>query len=80
MKTAISIPDALFVAADRIAKQLGISRSELYAKAVKAFLAQNNGVGVTEKLNAVYGSKDDTQKLDPVLHQMQLKSIGDEQW
>ena len=79
MKTAISIPETVFVAAERLEKQLGISRSELYAKAVKAFLAQNNQVGITEKLNAVYGS-DDSERLDPVLHQMQLKSIGDEQW
>ena len=80
MKTAISIPDGLFAAADRIAKQLGISRSELYAKAVTAFLAQNGQVGVTEKLNTIYGAEDQRIELDPMLHQVQIKSIGDEQW
>ena len=34
MKTAISIPDALFQAAEDAAKRLAISRSELYVRAV----------------------------------------------
>ncbi|MEM6753148.1 MAG: ChpI protein, partial [Cyanobacteria bacterium P01_C01_bin.38] len=33
MKTAISIPDPLFEAAEQFAKRLGLSRSELYAMA-----------------------------------------------
>ena len=34
MKTAISIPDEVFRSAERLAQRLGVSRSELYAKAV----------------------------------------------
>ncbi|MCI5211777.1 MAG: ChpI protein, partial [Candidatus Electrothrix sp. ATG2] len=34
MKTAISIPDKLFTAADQYAKKHGFSRSSLYAKAL----------------------------------------------
>ena len=78
MKTAISIPDTLFVAVERLAKQLGISRSELYAKAVKAYLEHNNQTGITEKLNTIY--QDDEASLDPVLSEMQRKSIEHEQW
>lgn len=54
MKTAISIPDELFAAADKIAAQMGISRSELYATAVAEFVAKHNGAAVTKHLNAVY--------------------------
>lgn len=54
MKTAISIPDSLFDAADNLAKRLGISRSELYAKAVDEYLRQHRHDGVTEQLNKVY--------------------------
>ncbi len=78
MKTAISIPDMLFAAVERLARQLGISRSELFARAMKAFLAKNNQVGVTEKLNAVYGNEE--SELDPTLQTMQLKSIGEDSW
>jgi metal-responsive CopG/Arc/MetJ family transcriptional regulator len=35
MKTAISIPDEVFEAAERTAKAPGVSRSEFYATAVR---------------------------------------------
>ena len=38
MKTAISLPDDLFQAVERLAKRLGVSRSELYRRAVRFFL------------------------------------------
>jgi hypothetical protein len=80
MKMTISIQDTLFVAAERLAKQLGISRSELFAKAVRGFLAKNGQVGVTEKLNAVYGDPEGNDGLESELHSMQCKSLGDDQW
>jgi metal-responsive CopG/Arc/MetJ family transcriptional regulator len=40
LKTAISIPDNLFEAADKVARRLGISRSELYQRAIARFLEQ----------------------------------------
>jgi len=53
MKTATSIPDDVFEQADRRAAELRISRSELCATAVRAYLAAE--VGVTEQLNRVFG-------------------------
>jgi hypothetical protein len=38
MKTAISIPDDVFHLAEAAAKRLEMSRSELYTRAVQAFL------------------------------------------
>ena len=38
MKTAISIPDPVFEAADQLAARIGMSRSELYATAVAEFM------------------------------------------
>lgn len=38
MKVAVSIPDAVFADAERLAKQLNASRSELYARALGAFV------------------------------------------
>ena len=34
MKTAISLPDELFAAAEKLAERLGVSRSQLYATAL----------------------------------------------
>ena len=80
MKTAISIPDALFDAAEGLAQRLGISRSELFQRAVKAFLHQHQDDGVTEALNDVYGPTSDTLGLDPILQQLQSASIPKEPW
>ena len=38
MKTAISIPDPIFQAAEEAAARLSMSRSQLYTKAVAAFV------------------------------------------
>jgi len=80
MKTAISIPDALFTAAERLAKQLGISRSQVFQRAMKMFLQEHREEGVTEALNAVYGPGGERAKLDPVLRQLQGASISKEEW
>ena len=65
MKTAISIPDLVFEEAEVLANRLGMSRSELYAKAVRSYLGEHRREGVTEALNRVYAST--SSKLDPAL-------------
>ncbi|WP_293064467.1 MULTISPECIES: CopG family transcriptional regulator [unclassified Moorena] len=42
MKTAISLPDSVFEEAEALAQQMGLSRSELYLKALKAYLKRYN--------------------------------------
>lgn len=54
MKTAISIPDSVYDAAEQLASRLGESRSELYSKAVDSYIKQHHNVKVTEKLNDIY--------------------------
>ncbi|MFV0318497.1 MAG: ChpI protein, partial [Microthrixaceae bacterium] len=51
MKTAVSIPQDIFEAADRTAKRLGISRSQLYSRAVARFVAEQGSDEVTAKLD-----------------------------
>jgi antitoxin MazE6 len=80
MKTAISIPDEVFSAAERAAKTLGVSRSELYANAVREFVARYGRENITRKLNDVYLEKDDSSKLDPTLQAIQEQSLQHEDW
>jgi metal-responsive CopG/Arc/MetJ family transcriptional regulator len=80
MKTAISIPDAVFAAAERLARQLKMSRSELFTKAVAAFLHHHSQDGVTEALNAVYGSNGRKGHIDPVVEKLQFGILEDEGW
>ena len=54
MKTAISLPDELFKAAEETAAELGISRSRLFALAVKEFISRHRKEHITEQLNRVY--------------------------
>ncbi|HEV3277889.1 MAG TPA: hypothetical protein VG860_13810 [Terriglobia bacterium] len=78
MKTAISIPDPVYRAAERTSKRLGMSRSAFYSKAVDAFVKANRAKGVKEALDAVYATEDSS--LDPVLMAMQLTSLEREDW
>ena len=80
MKTAISIPDPLFVAVERLAKRLKISRSELFQRAVKDFLGSHRDKGVTEALNEVYGTDYQKARLDPILEGLQTASIREGDW
>jgi metal-responsive CopG/Arc/MetJ family transcriptional regulator len=78
MKTAISIPDNVYNAAEMVAKKLNISRSELYTKALNDYLKQHQQSHVTEALNQVYSEEKST--VDPAIIQMQSSSIEDESW
>ena len=78
VKTAISIPDEVFQAAEELAERLGVSRSELYATAVAEYIAASRSRGVTARLNEVYA--DHSSSLDPALERAQADSVGSEEW
>lgn len=80
MKTAISIPDELFSAAEDAADRLGVSRSELYRRALREFLAEHDVRNVTEALDAVYADQPEQSQLDAGLARLQLASLPDEEW
>lgn len=51
MKVAVSIPDPIFAEAEELARRLGTSRSEVYARALDAFAAAHAPDRVTEALD-----------------------------
>jgi metal-responsive CopG/Arc/MetJ family transcriptional regulator len=53
MKTAVSLPDPLFRAAERHARRARKSRSQLYAEALAEYLARHAPDEVTEAMNRV---------------------------
>jgi hypothetical protein len=75
MKTAVSIPDRLFRAAEQLAARWGISRSELYAKALDALVEKHNDKVVTSRLNEIYGPGGEDSSLDPVLAELQKRTL-----
>lgn len=66
MKTAISLPDDIFLAAERQAKRTRKSRSQLYAEALAEYLARHAPDEVTEAMNRVVERLDEPQP-DPLL-------------
>jgi metal-responsive CopG/Arc/MetJ family transcriptional regulator len=77
MKTFVTIPGDLFVAAEKAARQLGVSRSELFTSALRWFLGRQEEE-VTARLNDVYAVEP--AALDPVLAQMQFTSLRRDSW
>jgi metal-responsive CopG/Arc/MetJ family transcriptional regulator len=58
MKTAISLPDEVFEQAERLARRLKKSRSELYREAVAEYVARHEPEAVTESMNEVADQVD----------------------
>lgn len=51
MKTAVSIPDAIFEEAERLARRVKQSRSEVYSRALREYLARHAPDDVTAAMN-----------------------------
>jgi metal-responsive CopG/Arc/MetJ family transcriptional regulator len=53
MTTAVTLPDRVYLAAERHAKRTHQSRSQVYAEALTEYLARRAPRKVTETMNAV---------------------------
>ena len=78
MKVAISLPDPVFSAAEKLAHRLRVSRSQLYAQAIEEYLGKRQDSLITERLNAIYATEEEV--LDPALATAQIGAIGHEAW
>ena len=76
MKIAISVPDPVFEAAERIAQRFGMSRSQLYTRAVESFVETHRGEDIRQALEKVYGSEP--SELDPVIEHLQFEALREE--
>ena len=78
MKTAVSIPDNVYASAEKLARRLSKSRSQLYAQALSNYLSKYQKEGITTKLNEVYLNND--TGVDPLLMSLQAHSLSKEDW
>ena len=53
MKTAVSVPDDVFAEAERLARRMGKSRSQLYKHALAEYVARHAPDRVTEAMDRV---------------------------
>lgn len=78
MKVAISIPDPVFAEAERLAQELHVPRSKLYAEAIAQYLERHGGSAVTAKLNAVYSEQP--SEVEPEFAYAQAMILSNEAW
>lgn len=78
MKTAVSLSDSVFQEAEALAKRLGISRSELFSRALQLYLEAHKHDRVREALDEVYSQESST--VDEALAIMQAASLQEEDW
>ncbi len=77
-EVAISVPDYISQTAEQYASRLGISSSEFYAAAVANYVRELQKDDVTHALNQVYSQE--SSAVDPVIMQMQIASLPNEDW
>jgi len=58
MKIAVSVPNEVFERAERLAKRLKVSRSELYSRALREYLARHSPDEVKQTLDALCDELD----------------------
>lgn len=78
MKTAVSIPDEVFAAAERLASERNISRSELYTEALRRLVQSDEQV--TRQLDTVYGAEASTSNADPAVIASARRVLADTEW
>lgn len=78
LKTAISIPENIFIKAEETARNLGMNRSRLFTAAISEFIEKHREGEVTTKLNELYA--EESSRIDPTLTGMQVASLAQEIW
>lgn len=81
MKTAISVPDVTFEKATRRAHDLGMSRSEFFARAAARYLDELDAESVTRQIDlavtALAGADDSAEDAVAVARRLLGDSSGD---
>lgn len=78
MKTAVSVPNELFERAERMARRLEVSRSELYSRALREYLARHSPDEVTRALDRL--SEDLDTSADDFLREASRLILEATEW
>lgn len=71
VKLAISIRESLFKQAEALARELKVSRSQVFGMAIEKFLREFENRQLLEKINQAYAS---TPTAEEEAHQTQMKA------
>lgn len=78
MKTAVSIPDSLFAEADRLARAQEKSRSQLYADALREYVARHAADEVTQRTDDVVAEIGG--EIDGWISDASRRTLGRTEW
>lgn len=78
MKTAVSIPDDIFHEGEMLAKELKTSRSDVYARALAAFVGDHSADRVTQAMNAALDAAE--LRPDPLIIAAANRTLRDVEW
>ena len=82
VKTAISLDENLFNQVSRLADDMHVSRSKLFALAVKDFLKKQESNKLLAQLNAAYGDSPSEEEtaISKAMRRKQRRIAGRESW
>ena len=80
MKTAISVPDEIFEQASGRAAELGISRSEFFARAARRYLDEMAAQSLTHQIDQSLLLADDDSGAAAAAAGRSLLGAGDDDW
>jgi len=81
MKTAISVPDEIFEQASGRAAELGISRSEFFARAARRYLDEMAAQSLTHQIDqSLLLADDDDSGAAAAAAGRSLLGAGDDDW
>lgn len=82
VKTAISIQKELFKEVNKLADELHVSRSKLFAMAVQDFIKKNENHTLLNKINNAFSDYPDSEeiKVHDHMRKKQLETLERESW
>ena len=78
MKTVVSVPDAIFDRAEKLARRMRKSRSRFYSDALRESVARNDPATVTAALDALY--KEEDSGPDAFVRERARRTLGSADW
>ena len=81
VKTAISVQEALFEQAEKIAKEMKISRSRLFNLALEDFVLRYRNRELLKQINEAYADLPDPEEQERRLKMLRIqKRLVDRKW
>lgn len=80
MKTAVSVPDDIFEKADHLARREGRSRSDVYAAALREYVARHSPDELSDSIDRSLTDLGDEAALDAFVAAAGARVLGSSEW